>query len=82
MSQANASAGILANTNQVWRIGVGDLSWTYFNGLIDEIAVFNVPLAEQDIQSILNKGLKESLGLAAVDLSGKLTTTWANIKAR
>jgi hypothetical protein len=30
----------------------------------------------------MEKGLKESLYPSAVDVSGKLTTTWANIKAR
>ena len=53
-----------------------------FNGIIDEVAVFNVALAEQDIQTLMNKGLKESINPSAVDLSGKLATTWASIKAR
>jgi hypothetical protein len=51
----------------------------YFNGIIDEVAIFNVALAEQDIQSLMDSGLKGS-GVAAVDLSGKLTTTWGEIK--
>ena len=54
----------------------------YFNGLIDEVAIFNVELAEKDIQSIMNKGLERISGLIAVELSGKITTTWDNIKAR
>jgi len=52
------------------------------NGIIDEVALFNVSLTEQDIQTLMNNGLKESLGLAAVVSSGKLATTWAGIKAR
>jgi len=54
----------------------------FLNGIIDEVALFNVTLDEQDIQTIMSKGLKESLGLAAVVSSGKLATTWAGIKAR
>ena len=54
----------------------------YFNGLIDDVAVFNVALAMQDIQNIMNTGLKESLFPSAVDLSGKLVATWAVIKTR
>ncbi len=50
----------------------------YFDGMIDEVAIFNVALEEQDIQTLMNKGLKESL--AAVDPSGKLATTWSEIK--
>jgi hypothetical protein len=53
-----------------------------FNGVIDEVAFFSVVLEEGDIQTLMNQGLKESLGLAAVDLSGKLTTTWAGVKVR
>jgi len=53
----------------------------FFNGIIDEVALFNVPLSEQDLQTIMNRGLKESLGLAAVVLYGKTTTTWAGIKS-
>ncbi|MEK7399193.1 MAG: LamG domain-containing protein [Candidatus Poribacteria bacterium] len=62
-------------------VGVSDAG-RFFDGLIDEAAFFGVALAVQDIQTITNNGLKQSLGIAAVDLSGKLTTTWAFIKAR
>ena len=52
----------------------------FLNGIIDEVALFNAALSEQDIQTLMNQGLKESLGIAAVVLSEKLTTTWAGIK--
>lgn len=51
----------------------------WFTGLIDEVAIFNVALEEKDIQAIMNQGLAE---IAAVSPSGKLTTTWASIKAQ
>jgi hypothetical protein len=54
----------------------------FHSGLIDEIALFNVALSDQDLQTVMNKGLKESLGIAAVVLSGKLATTWAGIKSQ
>jgi hypothetical protein len=72
---------ILSDTSRDLSIGCADTSW-YFNGLIDEVAIFNVALEQEDIQDIMNKGLERVSGLSAVDLSGKLTTTWANIKAR
>jgi hypothetical protein len=53
---------------------------TFFNGLIDEVAVFNVALLEEDILTLMKKGLKKTL-ITAVFPSGKLTTTWAVIKA-
>ncbi len=45
-----------------------------FEGAVDEVVVLNVALGEGDIQTIM-------LGLAtAVEPSGKLTTTWGQIK--
>ena len=49
-------------------------------GLMDEMAVFNVPLEQADIQNIMNDGLGSVLGLTPVTPQGRLTTTWANIK--
>ena len=34
----------------------------WYNGKIDEVAIFNVALEEDDIQTIMEKGLNESLG--------------------
>lgn len=78
-----AAEGGLANSAKSLIIGAhrhsGDLP---YNGLIDEVAIFNVGLEEEDIQTIMDKGLEDSLGLTAVDLSGKLTTSWAAIKSQ
>jgi len=41
-----------------------------FQGAIDEVAIYNVALSENDIQGTM----------AAVEPSGKLTTTWGQIK--
>ena len=51
-----------------------------FNGIIDEVAVFDVVLTADDIKSIMTKGLGAALGIAAVSEAGKLTTTWGDIK--
>ena len=48
-----------------------------FNGYIDEIAIFNVALSEEDINEIIDNGLN---GILAADRKGKMTTTWADIK--
>ena len=50
----------------------------YFAGAIDEVAIFNAALEEEDIQTLMNEGLKESL--TAVDFSGKLISTWAALR--
>lgn len=53
-----------------------------FAGNIDEVAIFSVALEENDIKNISSKGLGIVMGIAPVDVSGKLTTTWAEIKSR
>ncbi|MAF11468.1 hypothetical protein CMK11_13540 [Candidatus Poribacteria bacterium] len=46
-------------------------------GLIDEVAIFSVELAQDDIRQIMELGLTGALG---VDPRGKTATTWANIR--
>jgi len=67
---------------QIGRGEQKDLNANPFNGIIDDVAFFSVVLEAGDIKTLMDQGLKESLGLAAVDLSGKLTTTWAGVKTR
>lgn len=51
----------------------------WFDGSIDEVAIFNVVLTEDDVKSIMTNGL--TLG-AAVSSADKFTTTWGQIKAQ
>jgi hypothetical protein len=51
----------------------------FYNGTLDELAVFNIMVEEADINNIMSKGL---LSLLAVNLSGKLSATWADIKTQ
>ena len=53
----------------------------YFKGIIDEVAIFNVALSQEDIEAIMSKGLEVATGALAVAPAGKLATTWANAKA-
>lgn len=71
---------VLSDTNMDLTIGSARTSY-YFNGIIDEFAIFNVELSEKDIQNIMNEGLERAT-LVAVEPSGKLTRTWADVKAR
>ncbi|MEK7400673.1 MAG: LamG domain-containing protein [Candidatus Poribacteria bacterium] len=72
---------VLSNTSTNFCIGSYITNY-YFNGLIDDVAVFNVALTMQDIQNTMNTGLKVFLSSNAVDLSGKLVATWAVIKTQ
>ena len=64
-------------------IGIGanflDNWGQYFDGLIDEVAIFNVALTEDDIKSVMTKGLKS---IAAVSTTGKLAGVWGNMKTQ
>lgn len=48
-----------------------------FRGIIDDVAIFNVVLSEDEITQIMEDGLEEAFDVSPND---KLTTTWANIK--
>ena len=49
----------------------------YTEGIIDEVALFNVALEEDDIKFLMEEGLETA---AAVEPVNKLTTTWGRIK--
>jgi len=49
------------------------------NGAIDDVAIFNVLLAEDDVLNIMKNGL-ETVVKAPVSPSGRLTSTWGRIK--
>lgn len=48
-------------------------------GTVDEVAIFDVALSADDVKSLMN-GIGSSL--TAVDSSGKLSATWADIKTK
>lgn len=50
------------------------------DGTIDEVAIFNVALADEDIKSIMSDGLAKSVNMLAVEPTGKLAGTWGEIK--
>lgn len=49
----------------------------HWNGIMDEIVIFNVALSEKEIK-LLGNGIE---GALAVDAAGKTTTTWGKLKA-
>ena len=50
-----------------------------FTGLIDEVAIFNVGLSEEDIRNLMNDGLGQ---LSPVEPYGDLVTVWGKLKSR
>ncbi len=62
-------------------IGAASGGTLFFKGILDDFALFNAPLSEDDIADIMNKGLAETLNIEfAASPKEKLTTTWASLK--
>ncbi len=53
-----------------------------YTGIIDELGVFKSALSNDDVRSIMDKGLEQTALAEAVSPLGKLTTTWSRIKGR
>ena len=60
-------------------IGSDGFGREFWKGVIDEVALFNTALSEDDIAGIMNNGLSP---LSAVSEIGKLATTWGRLKSR
>ena len=68
---------VTGNAVEIGRWGGG----SYFVGIIDEAAIFNTVLSEDDLTTIAEHGLAKALGGLAVAPANKLATTWATLKA-
>ena len=64
-------------SDQTWSIA-GRKGVSYA-GAIDEVALFNVALDDEDIRRIMDEGLEVAVFGAAVSPLGKLATTWSRI---
>ncbi|HGE69944.1 TPA: LamG domain-containing protein [Candidatus Poribacteria bacterium] len=52
-------------------------------GSLDEVAIFDTAITQEDVQIIMNKGLTDALkGMMAVQPLSKLSVTWGDIKIR
>ena len=63
------------------RIGDGSNGGHQCEGLLDEVALFNVALEQDDIKTIMDDGLESATGLLAVEPDSKLTTIWGKLKS-
>jgi hypothetical protein len=64
---------------EIW-VGGSPEGGRWINGVVDEVAFFNVALTEDDIKTIMTDGLAGEQPGTAVDPLRKLTTTWGDIK--
>ncbi len=52
-------------------------------GSLDEVAIFDVAITQDDVKNIMNKGLTDALkGMMPVKPLPKLSTTWGDIKSK
>ena len=77
-SECEYNKGIFATTVPL-EIGRGGSRSNPFMGIIDEAAVFNKALAQEEIRNIMANGLKQATSVRA---KGKLAQTWACIKTQ
>ena len=59
-------------------LGSGEI-WP-FEGIIDDVGIFNQALSADDIVNIMDNGLDKALNITGTSSAGKLTSTWAEIK--
>jgi len=52
------------------------------DGILDEVAIFGVAITEDDMKNLMTKGIEKAIGITPVESSGKLSATWADIKAQ
>ena len=60
----------------------GVASRTLVDGTMDEVALFNVVLTEDQLTEIVQQGLARALGAAAVSPNEKLAIAWGKIKTQ
>ena len=53
----------------------------YFKGIIDDVAMFSDTLSEAALKTLMDDGVGKVLGVAPVEPTGKLATTWGKLKA-
>ena len=79
--EASTAAGGAFTTGQKSIGSNSEGNGELYNGLIDDVAIFNVPLAENDIKTIMKKGAGMATGtLAVVSPDSKVTTAWCKLK--
>ena len=54
----------------------------WFKGTIDDVAIFNTALDDDDIEKLMNVGLGRTFDVMAVSPSDKMATVWGRLKTR
>ena len=79
IGQADVGKPPPQDTSEVHIAGWQGNTSELLDGLLDEVAVFNVALSPEDMKDLMKKGFKGILDVAALN---KLATSWADIKSQ
>jgi hypothetical protein len=74
-----SSSGVIST--QPAPISIAGQSPQVLDGIVDDVAIFNVALTEDEINDIMTKGLDRTLSITAVKTADKLTTTWGRLRS-
>ena len=77
VSTRPGKTAVTANPVEIGKWGGG----SFFVGIIDEVAIFNTVLSEDDLTTIVEHGLAKALGGLSVEPADKLAVTWGDLKA-
>ncbi len=77
--KANEGTAPGAHALEIGRRGEGGLPVT---GAVDDVGLFSVTLDEDDVVLIYERGLAAATGISPVELTGKLTAIWGELKTR
>lgn len=77
VKEANSSSGVISTLAAP--ISIAGQSPQVLDGIVDDVAIFNVALTEDSISSIMKNGLKTIYAVSSV---GKLSGVWGAIKAQ
>jgi len=69
----------VSSSGEPWYIGFDP--GNQIQGLMDEVALFNVALTAEDIKRIYEDGLGMATGILAVSPAEKIAATWSSIRA-
>jgi hypothetical protein len=84
IDKTEPQAGVLLNNDNPVYIG-GSQFWVprFIDGLMDDAALFNVALTQDDIKNLMSNGLANEIdGSSAVSPAGKLAAMWSQLRSQ
>jgi len=68
------------DTSEVHLAGWQSNTSELLDGMLDEVALFNVALTVEEIENLMKNGIQKTLGFISVNKLGKLASKWGGMK--